>query len=247
MVKALHRAGIEVILDVVFNHTPRAITTGRRFASAARQPAYYILEARASRYADYSGCGNTLNANTRSSAADRGQPALLGAGDARRRLPFDLASILSRDPTGAAAEPAVLWDIESEPALAGTKLIAEAWDAAGLYQVGSFIGDAGRNGTAASATTSALLPRRRRLGRPLATACSAAPGSTAQAARSGASVNFVTCHDGFTLNDSSRTTASTTRRTARTTATAPTTTAAGTAASRARPTTRRSSGCAIVR
>ena len=104
---------------------------------------YYILEKDKSRYADYTGCGNTLNAN---------QPIV-------RRLiqdslrywvtqmhvdgfRFDLASILSRDEAGnPMPNPPVLWDIESDPLLAGTKLIAEAWDAAGLYQVGSFIGD----------------------------------------------------------------------------------------------------------
>jgi len=67
---------------------------------------------------------------------------------------FDLASILSRDEEGRPpANPPVLWDIESDPWLAGTKRIAEAWDAAGLYQVGSFIGDRCRSGTAGSATT----------------------------------------------------------------------------------------------
>ena len=104
---------------------------------------YYILENDKSRYADYTGCGNTLNAN---------QPIV-------RRLiqdslrywvtqmhvdgfRFDLASILSRDEEGRPLpNPPVLWDIESDPLLAGTKLIAEAWDAAGLYQVGSFVGD----------------------------------------------------------------------------------------------------------
>ena len=103
-----------------------------------------MLEDGGLRYANYTGCGNTLNAN---------QPIV-------RRLivdslrywveemhvdgfRFDLASILSRDPAGhPLPHPPVLWDIESDPALAGTKLMAEAWDAAGLYQVGSFVGDA---------------------------------------------------------------------------------------------------------
>ena len=117
---------------------------------------------------------------------------------------FDLASILSRDEAGRPlANPPVLWDIESDPVLAGTKLIAEAWDAAGLYQVGSFVGDSWKewNGT---------IPGRRaqlRQGRPgtLAsgsTGCSAAPTSTADQEREPEqSINFVTCHDGFTLND----------------------------------------------
>jgi len=70
---------------------------------------------------------------------------------------FDLASILSRDETGLPLKnPPVLWDIESDPMLAGAKLIAEAWDAAGLYQVGSFIGTAGRSGTENSGTMCAV-------------------------------------------------------------------------------------------
>lgn len=144
-VKALHRAGIEVILDVVFNHTTEGGPNGPTlcFRGLANN-LYYILEKDKSRYADYTGCGNTLNAN---------QPIV-------RRLiqdslrywvtqmhvdgfRFDLASILSRDEAGRPLpNPPVLWDIESDPLLAGTKLIAEAWDAGGLYQVGSFLGDA---------------------------------------------------------------------------------------------------------
>ena len=145
MVKALHRAGIEVILDVVFNHTAEGDHTGPTLSlRGIDNPTYYILEEGGSRYADYTGCGNTLNGN---------QPIV------RRMIVdslrywveemhvdgfrFDLASILARDHSGhPMPNPPVLWDIESDPALAGTKLIAEAWDAAGLYQVGSFVGDA---------------------------------------------------------------------------------------------------------
>jgi len=144
MVKALHRAGIEVILDVVYNHTAEGGQDGptlcfRGFDNGA----YYMLERDLSVYANYSGCGNTLNANhpvVRRMIVDSlrywvGEMHVDG-------FRFDLASILSRDSSGhTMATPPVLWDIESDPTLAGTKLIAEAWDAAGLYQVGSFIGD----------------------------------------------------------------------------------------------------------
>ena len=145
MVKALHRAGIEVILDVVYNHTAEGRPDGPTLCyRGLDNDTYYILEKDRSRYADFTGCGNTLNAN---------QPIV-------RRLildslrywvtemhvdgfRFDLASILSRDENGQPLpSPPILWDIESDPLLAGTKLIAEAWDAAGLYQVGSFVGDA---------------------------------------------------------------------------------------------------------
>ena len=144
MVKAFHQAGMEVILDVVFNHTAEGGEAGPCFCfKGIDNSIYYILETDKSNYSNFSGTGNTLNAN---------QPIV------RRMIidslhfwvnemhvdgfRFDLASILSRDEQGKAIEnPPVLWDIESDPLLAGTKLIAEAWDAAGLYQVGSFIGD----------------------------------------------------------------------------------------------------------
>src|SRR5262249_19900455 len=104
---------------------------------------YYILDRDRSRYADYSGCGNTLNANhpiVRRLVIDslRYWVEQMHVDGFR----FDLASILTRDPSGhPLPNPPLVWDIESEPALPGTKLIAEAWDAAGLYQVGRFIGD----------------------------------------------------------------------------------------------------------
>jgi glycogen operon protein len=206
MVKALHRAGIEVILDVVFNHTTEGGGDGPTLCyRGLANEFYYILQDDKSRYADYSGCGNTLNAN---------QPIV-------RRLiqdslrywvtemhvdgfRFDLASIMSRDEAGRPLpNPPILWDIESDPVLARTKLIAEAWDAAGLYQVGGFIGDTwqewnGRfrddvrrflkgDGGAVSA---------------LATRFLGSPDLYGHEEREAEqSVNFVTCHDGFTLND----------------------------------------------
>jgi isoamylase len=206
MVKELHRAGLEIILDVVFNHTTEGGTTGPTLCyRGLANDFYYILEKDKSRYADYTGCGNTLNAN---------QPIV-------RRLiqdslrywvthmhvdgfRFDLASVLSRDESGRPLpNPPVLWDIESDPLLAGTKLIAEAWDASGLYQVGSFIGDTwqewngrfrddvrrflkGDNGSVSGVAT-------RILGSP------DLYGHEEREAEQ--SINFVTCHDGFTLND----------------------------------------------
>ena len=145
MVKALHRAGIEVILDVVFNHTAEGGDDGPTLSfRGIDNPTYYILERGGSRYADYTGCGNTLNGNhpiVRRMIVDslRYWVEEMHVDGFR----FDLASILARDTSGnPLPNPPVLWDIESDPVLAGTKLIAEAWDAAGLYQVGSFVGDA---------------------------------------------------------------------------------------------------------
>ncbi|MGE3977634.1 MAG: glycogen debranching protein GlgX [Nitrospira sp.] len=206
MVKALHRSGIEIILDVVFNHTAEGDHAGPTLCyRGLENAAYYMLEEDRSRYADYAGTGNTLNAN---------QPIV-------RRLildslrywvesmhvdgfRFDLASILSRDENGRPlANPPILWDIESDPVLAGTKLIAEAWDAGGLYQVGSFIGDSWKewNGRFRDDVRSFLkgdngtvrLVARRLLGSP------DLYGHEEREPEQ--SLNFVTCHDGFTLND----------------------------------------------
>jgi glycogen operon protein len=144
MVKALHRAGIEVILDVVFNHTAEDGNDGPTYCfRGLDNPTFYVLSEDRSRYANFTGTGNTLNANhpvVRRMIVDslRYWVQEMHVDGFR----FDLASILSRDSSGAVmSNPPVLWDIESDPALAGTKMIAEAWDAAGLYQVGNFVGD----------------------------------------------------------------------------------------------------------
>ena len=147
MVKALHRAGIEVILDVVFNHTAEGDHNGPTLSlRGLDNSTYYILEEDRSRYANYSGTGNTLNANhpiVRRMIVDslRYWVQEMHVDGFR----FDLASILARDSSGRPmSNPPVLWDIDSDPSLAGTKMIAEAWDAGGLYQVGSFVGDSWR-------------------------------------------------------------------------------------------------------
>jgi glycogen operon protein len=206
MVKALHRAGLEIILDVVYNHTAEGGQHGptlcyRGFANDA----YYILEPDRTRYANYSGTGNTLNAN---------QPIV------RRMIldslrywvehmhvdgfRFDLASILSRDECGQPLQnPPVLWDIESDPVLAGTKLIAEAWDAAGLYQVGSFVGDSWLewNGRFRDDARSFFRAEDGSASR-FADRFIGSPQIYGHEQRGAEqSVNFVTCHDGFTLND----------------------------------------------
>jgi glycogen operon protein len=117
---------------------------------------------------------------------------------------FDLASILARDSSGAVMSiPPVLWDIESDPALAGTKMIAEAWDAAGLYQVGSFIGDAWKewNGSFRDETRSFLRGDESSLWRFADRFLGSDEIYQREEREAEQSVNFVTCHDGFTLND----------------------------------------------
>jgi len=206
MVKALHGSGIEVILDVVFNHTAEGNHDGPTLSFRGFDNiTYYILEQDRSRYANYSGTGNTLNANhhiVRRMILDslRYWVKEMHVDGFR----FDLAAILERGESGQLIpNPPVLWDIESDPELAGTKLIAEAWDAAGLYKVGSFIGDSWKEwngrfrddvrsffrGEEGSVTRFAD----RLLGSP------AIYGHKGREAEQ--SVNFVTCHDGFTLND----------------------------------------------
>ena len=206
MVKALHRAGLEVILDVVFNHTAEGGVDGPTLCwRGLSNDSYYILDRDKSRYADYSGCGNTLNANhpiVRRLIQDSlrywvNQMHVDG-------FRFDLASVLSRDEEGhLLPNPPVLWDIESDPLLAGTKLIAEAWDAAGLYQVGSFIGDTWQEWNDRFRddvrrfvkADNGSVPR-------VAARILGSPDIYGHEERTPEqSINFIACHDGFTLND----------------------------------------------
>jgi len=205
-VKALHRVGIEVILDVVFNHTGEGSHDGPTLSFRGfDNTTYYILQQDRSSYANYSGTGNTLNTNhpiVRRMIIDslRYWVEEMHVDGFR----FDLAAILGRDESGRVMpNPPVLWDIESDPALAGTKLIAEAWDAAGLYQVGSFIGDSWKewNGRFRDDVRSFL----RGEGNSVTRFADCLIGSPAvyghEEREAEQSVNFVTCHDGFTLND----------------------------------------------
>ena len=206
MVKALHRAGIEVILDVVYNHTAESHDQGPTICfRGLENDDYYILEPDKARYADYSGTGNTLNTNhstVRRLIMDslRYWVEVMHVDGFR----FDLASILSRDEDGRPlTNPPILWDIESDPVLAGTKLIAEAWDAAGLYQVGSFVGDQWKewNGRFRDDVRSFFRGDEGAV-KKLPDRFFASPDLYGHEEREPEqSINFVTCHDGFTLND----------------------------------------------
>ena len=204
--KALHRAGIEVILDVVYNHTAEGSHEGPTLSfRGLDNETYYLLQPDRARYADYTGTGNTLNANNavvRRLIRDslRYWVSHMHVDGFR----FDLASVLSRDESGSPLQrPPILWDIQSDPILAGTKLIAEAWDAAGLYQVGSFAGDAWQewNGRFrddvrrfVKTDNDTVLAFGYR--------CFGSPDVYGQEDRGPEqSINFVTSHDGFTLND----------------------------------------------
>jgi isoamylase len=206
MVKALHRAGIEVILDVVYNHTTEGGADGPTvcFRGLANET-YYILGTDKATYADYTGCGNTLNANepvVRRMIVDslRHWVREMHVDGFR----FDLAAILSRDEQGRPMpSPPLIWDIETDPVLANVKLIAEAWDASGLYEVGSFVGDAWKewNGKFRDDVRS-FVKSDNGVVRALAYRLTGSPDVYAWEQREPEqSVNFVTCHDGFTLND----------------------------------------------
>jgi isoamylase len=206
MVKALHRAGIEVILDVVFNHTAEGDERGPTLCfRGLENRAYYIPLAGRAGYANYSGCGNTLNgnqSNVRRLIMDclRHWVVAMHVDGFR----FDLASVLARDESGQPlANPPILWEIEADPVLAGTKIIAEAWDAAGLYQVGRFVGhrwaewngqfrDDVRRFVRGDAGTVTRLAARLRGSPDLFATLDRQPQR---------SINFITCHDGFTLRD----------------------------------------------
>jgi isoamylase len=207
LVKALHKAAIEVILDVVFNHTGEGNELGPTHSfRGIDNRAFYLLDPQhPATYLNYSGAGNTFNANhplTQKFIVDclRYWVEDMHVDGFR----FDEGSILARGEDGAPLiHPPVIWQIELDDALADTKVIAEAWDAAGLYQVGHFPGDrwAEWNGRFRDDV--------RRFVR-------GDPGLTgAVASRLGGSsdiyqvrgqtpensINFVTVHDGFTLND----------------------------------------------
>ena len=206
MVKSLHRAGIEVILDVVYNHTAEGDHDGptlcfRGFANDS----YYMLERDKTYHANYAGCGNTLDASNpfvRRMIIDSLHYWVEEMHVDGFR--FDLASIMTRDSQGRPLDnPPVLWDIETDPALAGIKLIAEPWDATGLYLVGSFVGERWRewNGRFRDDVRSFLKGDSGAISR-FACRLLGSPDIFGHGEREPEqSINFVTCHDGFTIND----------------------------------------------
>ncbi|HYQ48790.1 MAG TPA: alpha-amylase family glycosyl hydrolase, partial [Thermodesulfovibrionales bacterium] len=204
--KAFHHAGIEVILDVVYNHTAEGNHEGPTLSFRGfENDAYYMLEHDRRRYSNYTGCGNTLDASNpfvRRMIIDSLHYWVQEMHVDGFR--FDLASILTRDEQGRPlSNPTVLWDIETDPVLSGVKLIAEAWDAAGLYQVGSFVGDSWKewNGRFRDDVRSFLKGDRDTVSK-FASRLLGSPDIYGYEEREPEqSINFVTCHDGFTLND----------------------------------------------
>lgn len=206
MVRALHRAGIEVILDVVFNHTAEGDETGPTLHFRGLENSiYYLLDGDRRRYRNYSGCGNTVNCNhpvVRSFIRDCLRYWVIAMHVDGFR--FDLASILGRDGQGKLlTNPPLLESIAEDPVLRHVKLIAEAWDAGGAYQVGSF------PGTRWSEWNGHYRDEVRRFWRgdpgltgALATRlCGSADLYQHHGETPVNSINFITCHDGFTLAD----------------------------------------------
>ncbi|MDH3708907.1 MAG: glycogen debranching protein GlgX [Cyclobacteriaceae bacterium] len=206
MVKALHKEGIEVILDVVFNHTAESGEEGPTLSfRGLENRAYYILEEDRRFYADFSGTGNTFNTNhsiVRRLIIDclRYWVSEMHVDGFR----FDLASIMSRDENGRLLEnPPILWSIESDPELASTKIIAEAWDARGLYQLGSFVGHkwAEWNGRYRDDVRK-FVKGDQGMAKAMTAAVSGSRDLFKEVLRDpNRSINFITSHDGFTLND----------------------------------------------
>jgi len=205
MVRELHRAGIEVILDVVFNHTAEGGRNGPTYSFRGLDNAIYYILTPDGDYADYTGCGNTLNCNhpvVRSMIVDCLRHWVIHCHVDGFR--FDLASVLGRDRHGnLLANPPLLEQIAEDPILRHVKLIAEAWDAGGAFQVGRFPGrrwaewnchfrdDVRRFWRGDPGMTGAFATR--------------LAGSSDLYQHGGESpfnsVNFITSHDGFTLND----------------------------------------------
>jgi glycogen operon protein len=206
MVRAFHAAGIEIILDVVFNHTGEGDDRGSTFSFRGLDNELYYLQTPEGHYLNYTGCGNTFNCN-HPVVRDLLMTCLrYWVGDMHiDGLRFDLASILGRDTQGnVMVEPPIIESIAEDGVLADTKLIAEPWDAAGVYQVGNFPfgrrwsewngkyrDDIRRFWKGESGLTGVLVTR--------------LAGSSDLYEASGRlprhSINFVTCHDGFTLLD----------------------------------------------
>jgi isoamylase len=206
MVRTLHRAGLEVILDVVYNHTCEGSEHGPTVSFRGLDNAIYYMLDREGHYYNFSGCGNTFNCNhplARDLILD--SLAYLVAELHVDGFRFDLAAILGRGPGGKVLEePPLIQHIAEHPVLAGTKLIAEAWDAAGLSQMGKFpawgrwaelngwFRDDVRRFVRSEPGAAAAVAKR---------ICGSLDLYGDSSRHPYHSVNFVTCHDGFTLND----------------------------------------------
>jgi len=206
MVRALHAAGLRVILDVVYNHTAEAGPTGPHLSwRGFDEAAYYMLDNDFGQYRDFTGCGNTFNANH--PVASRLIRDSLRHWVTRLHIDgfrFDLAAALARAEDGTPlARPPILWAIDTDPVLAGTRLIAEPWDTGGLHLVGEFPGRrfACWNGPYRDAARRFLKGDDGVIEELMARIVGSPDLFAHEDNRPSTSINFVTCHDGFTLRD----------------------------------------------
>ncbi len=207
LVKALHKAEIGIIMDVVFNHTSEAGEDGPviNFRGIGSSIFYHLDAYDKSKFRDYTGCGNTVNANHPVVAN-----FIISCLEYWVRemhvdgFRFDLASAMARGENGEVLQdPPVLWGIELSEQLAKSKLIAEAWDAAGLYQVGSFPGYRWGewNGKYRDSIRRFLRGDRGMIAELATRLCASSDLYKHQGRLPVNSINFITCHDGFTLYD----------------------------------------------
>ncbi|MBN2145644.1 MAG: glycogen debranching protein GlgX [Candidatus Aureabacteria bacterium] len=205
MVKAFHKAGIEIILDVVFNHTAEGDEIGPTLSfKGLGNTIYYHLENGGRGYKNYTGCGNTVNCNhpvVRHFILDclRYWVVEMHVDGFR----FDLASIFMRDTDGSTLDhPVLLHEIAEDPVLRGVKIIAEPWDAAGLYHVGGFPAGWAEWNAKYRDTLRCFWKGDFNKASELATRIA---GSSDLYQANGRlpyhSINYITCHDGFTLKD----------------------------------------------
>jgi glycogen operon protein len=206
MVRAFHGAGMEVVLDVVFNHTGEGDDRGRTYSYRGLDNELYYMLGPDGRYLNFSGCGNTVNCN---------HPVVRDLILTCLRfwvaemhvdgLRFDLASVFGRDRHGnVLVEPPIVEAISEDGVMADTKLIAEPWDAGGLYQVGGF--PFGRRWSEWNGRYRDEVRRFWRGDPGMAGALATRQCGSADLYESSGrlprhSINFITCHDGFTLND----------------------------------------------
>jgi isoamylase len=207
LVKALHRAGIGVIMDVVFNHTSESGAQGPilNFKGIGGKIFYHHDKYDKSIFIDYTGCGNTVNANHPLVSSFIISCLEYWVNEMHvDGFRFDLASAMTRGENGEVLQdPPVLWGIELSEQLFKTKLIAEAWDAAGLYQVGSFPGYRWGewNGRYRDVIRRFLRGDSGLISEVATRICGSNDLYEHQGRLPISSINFVTCHDGFTLND----------------------------------------------
>ncbi len=207
MVRELHAAGIEVILDIVYNHTGEGGYDGTTSSfRAIDNPIYYLLDKQDNSYLNFSGCGNTLNCNhpvVRSLIRDSLRYWVMEMHIDGFR--FDLASILGRDRQGnVLSNPPMIEVIAEDPVLRDAKIIAEAWDAAGLYQVGSFSTDVrwGEWNGRFRDDVRAFMAGHGDMVTRIATRFAGSSDLYQVSGRTPlSSINFLTSHDGFTLHD----------------------------------------------